>query len=140
MLYNILRTDSLGLPEHYTGKLQVKQSSKFQYDTLMDRTKLPVAVSVAVTQQATIIVGFPGVGKSTIMKQADRYTPMELFDEPNYAKGKEDKFLSELLKLSTQKVVLLLPAHRFVSPISPFPPPFNIFKAILILLRSETFS
>ena len=81
----------------------------------MDCTKLSAAVSVAVAQQATIIVGFPGVGKSTIMKQADRYTPMEVFDEPNYAKGKEEKFFSELLNLSTQQVVLLLPAHRLVS-------------------------
>ena len=72
-------------------------------------------------QQAKIIVGFPGIGKSTLAQKAaaGKYTSWnvkQIFDEPNYAKGNEKAFLDGLLELAKQpETVLLLPAHRFVS-------------------------
>ena len=72
-------------------------------------------------QQAKIIVGFPGIGKSTLTQKAadGKYTMWnvkQILDEPNYAKGKEDTFLEALLELAKDpQSVLLLPAHQFVS-------------------------
>jgi len=71
-------------------------------------------------QQATIIVGFPGIGKSTLKQNATagKYQPWnieQILDEPNYAKGNEAAFLAGLRELAKEPdTVLLLPAHRFV--------------------------
>ncbi|KAH8587686.1 hypothetical protein B0O99DRAFT_694241 [Bisporella sp. PMI_857] len=74
------------------------------------------------TQQAKIIVGFPGIGKSTIVKDIatnpEKYKWLgiaQILDEPNYAKGREVEFLTALLNLVQEPGhVLLLPAHSWI--------------------------
>jgi len=72
-------------------------------------------------QQAKIIVGFPGIGKSTLTQKAaagkyTRWNVKQILDEPNYMKGNEEAFLAGLVDLAKEPdTVLLLPAHRFVS-------------------------
>jgi len=69
-------------------------------------------------QKAKIIVGFPGIGKSTLTRHAGKYSWLKvhrILDEPNYAKGKETEFLQSLLELAKESgSVLLLPAHPMV--------------------------
>ena len=72
-------------------------------------------------QQATIIVGFPGIGKSTLARKVaageyHQFKIKQILDEPNYAKGKEVAFVAGLRELVKEPdTVFLLPAHRFVS-------------------------
>lgn len=66
-------------------------------------------------QLAKIIVGFPGIGKSFVSQdESPQFSWLNIYDEPGYAKGAEDSFHSEVLRLAQQEAVLLLPAHRTV--------------------------
>jgi hypothetical protein len=62
-------------------------------------------------QKATIIVGYPGIGKSYVTIHAKEFTKLKVYDEPGYSKETMEEYKQNLLKLALENIIILSSAH-----------------------------